>query len=624
MTREGAFQVAKERLQGLAGDPQRASELADQINPADPLRRTPAQQTGDPNLLGLERQAAAENPLLRERLAERASATRAAAADEISVAGDVQDARAFFNRRLREFKSGMSARVDRALQMAGESVEGVGPRASETTNSIDMTARIRSALDEQLVQEADLWNRVPKETLVGTSKVKEQAEAILKDLSRAGADDFPSIARRLLADEGGFSDQETVREMHGLYSKLREIARAARAGNNQERNKARIADELAEAILSDLGAVSGDTPAGQAINNARAFSRALSETFDQGAVGRILKRTIDGDETMTPEASLARTVGRGGAQAVADAAKIEAAAPDAREPVTDYLRGRFADAVISADGTYSPKRAAEWLRSNRELLSRYPDMRAEFSRALSNRSAAESLASRADARIKLAEAESAISGFSRGPTEKAVLSILAADDPAATARAIAASARKDRSGQALAGVKAAFSQHLIGKAGTDEGLSGDRLVALLRDPKILSAMRQVYDSAELARLQRIASDLAKIDAPGAEVGETINSLPNGIVDYVIRVAAAKVGGQMGGGTMGGSLQTANIAVSRARNMLRNLTNDRARQLLMDAIEDPALFKALLANPLRLNTDQSIRSKLAPYLAAGAAVAASDE
>ena len=56
--------------------------------------------------------------------------------------------------------------------------------------------------------------------------------------------------------------------------------------------------------------------------------------------------------------------------------------------------------------------------------------------------------------------------------------------------------------------------------------------------------------------------------------------------------------------MGGSIQTANIFTERARKALRNLTNDRARQLLLDAVEDPELFKELLRTPasIRLSVD----------------------
>jgi hypothetical protein len=624
MTREGAASVAGERLQSLSGGADRAEQIARGISDRDPLGRTPAQQTGDPNLLGLERAAANENPVLRERLAARQAGTRRAAQQEIAgMGGDVTDAKTFFEGRLRDFKTSMKARVDQALQMADETVQGVGPRASETTNSLQMTDRVRAALDENLAEEATLWRNVPIDALVPTDQTRTTAKALMEELPRAQMADYPAIARQLLLDEGGLSADETVRELHGLYSELRRVSRSAMAGNDQNKNRARIANDIAESILKDLGAIGGETPAGRAINEARMFSRALHETFDQGAVGRILKRTIDGDTTMTPETALSRTVGRGGAAAVADARDIQTASPQAADEVTDYVRGRFLDSIMTPSGEFSPRSAAMWMRQNRELMNQYPELGREFTRALSSRSAAEALAERSASRVKLAEANSPVARFTLGQDQKAVLSILGADDPVSAARSVAAAARKDTSGQALAGVKAAFSDHLIGKAGTDEGLSGERLTNLLKDGKILQAMRQVYDSGELARIQRIASDLAKVDGQARDVGEFLNSPANSIVEYVVRVTAARLGGQAGGGTMGGSLQTANIAAKRATDMLRNLTNDRARQLLLDAIEDPELFRALLTSTRNVNRPE-IRSRLAPYLIGATAATASGE
>lgn len=76
--------------------------------------------------------------------------------------------------------------------------------------------------------------------------------------------------------------------------------------------------------------------------------------------------------------------------------------------------------------------------------------------------------------------------------------------------------------------------------------------------------------------------------------------------------------------MGGSIQTANIASERARNMLRNLRNDRARQLLMDAIEDPDLFKTLLRTPESIRLSKPHQNRLAPYLIAAIAAGVGPE
>lgn len=625
MTAAGAREVAKTRLRNLAGGEDRAAELGGMIDPQDALKRTPAQQTGDENMLGLEAAGAAESPVMRERLAARRAETgQAAVAGVQAGSGRIADTRAYFTARLTEVKDGMKSRLDRVMQMATEAVDAVGPRASETGNATALVGKIKTELDAALAREADLWNAVPRDARIATTKTQSAVDRIVKETPWAQRRDIPADLQAAFGPNGALGDATTVAELHGLYSEMRRVARSAMAGTDQNKNRARIANDIAEAILSDLGAIGGESPAGRAINEARVFSRALHETFDQGAVGRILRRTIDGDEAVTPEAALARTVGRGGSQGVADAAKIEAAAPDAAGEITDYLRGRFMDAVITPDGTFSPKRAAAFMRENRETLARYPGLVAEFRRALGSRNAAEAFAARTDARIKAAETGSTPARFNAGQEKDAIFAIIGADNPALAARSAVATARKDQSGKAVAGLKAAFSDYLIGKAGTEGGLSAAKLAGLLADRQFVAAARQVYSGEEWANIQKIASALTRMETKPASVGGVINEGGNALIDYIVRMQAARIGGQMGGGSMGGSLQTANIFTARARDMLGRLTNDKARQLLMDAIEDPALMRALLMEPKAIYASKPAQSKLAPYFVGGVSGAAAGQ
>lgn len=618
MTEQGAFQVSRERMIELAGGEERAAEIGRRINPQDELRRTPAQQTGDPNLIGLERAAADESPAIRDRLAERATDTRQTAQGAIAeMGGDVRDARAFFDARLREFSTAMDERIDRVIAGADARIGAAGPRNTEIGNSEAMVTRLKQELQSQKLIEDQKWAAVPETVVVTPGNARETARAFVQSLGRSRADDMPDIARRLLVDDGGYGDEVSASELHGLYSKLRETARNARAGTNTRPNLARVADEIADAILRDLDSIeSTSTELGATLNEARAFSAALHDKFDKGAVGRILQRTVDGDEAIAPEAALARTVGRGGAQAVADDRQIQKATPRAAGEVADYLRGRFADSIVSPTGEFNRAGAAAWLRQNRELLTRYPGLREEFTGALRSREAADTFAARAAVREKAA-AQGAVAEFNRGQDQKAVLSILGADNPAQAARSVAATARKDTTGKAFAGVKGAFTDFLIGKADTADGLSGRQLQALLRDSNTQAAMRQIFPGDEFTRIKRIADELATLDIPAADVGGVIDSPGNRLLQYVVRVAAARQGGEMGGGSLGGSMQTANIATERAQAILRNLTNARAREMLMAAVEDPALFRALLVEPKGYQLPPAAARSLAPYLVAGA-------
>lgn len=613
MTATGARAVARNRLDQLTGGRLRSTELSERINPNDPLGRSPAEQTGDPNLLGLQRAVERENPLARVEGEQRTAETQRRAGAEIaSMGGNVQDARRFFDRQLRAYRTNMRDRVDTEMRMATERVEGTGPRTSESAASTRMVERVKSALNEQLQEEAALWRAVPNEAMVGTNTSRGAAETLMAELPRAQQSDFPNVAR-LLMDEDGLGPETTVSEMHGLYSELRRVSRSAMAGTDQNKNRARIANDLADAILQDLGAIGGETPAGQAINNARAFSRALHETFDQGAVGRILQRTIDGDERMTAESALRRTVGRGGSDALADDQSIRTAARDAGEDVSEYLRGRFVDSVLDPQGNFSRATALRWMRENRELLTRYPGLNTEFRQALRSQDAADLFSARAKLAATAAE-RSPMARFNEGQPSDAIQSVLTADNPASVARRLAAQARQDRSGQAFTGLKGAFTDYLIGQSSGADGLSARELSALVNDPRMGGALRQVFSAPEMTRLQRVARELATAQGPANEVGDVLNTPVTKVIEMVARYLAVQAtAGQ--GNSAGASLQIANMASGRAKDFVSRLTNDRARQLVVDAVRDPDLMRALLSE---FPDSPQVRTRLAPYLVGAAA------
>ncbi len=623
MTGPGARQQAREQLLREVGSEARATELGGRIERETELGLTPAQQTGDPNLLSLERAAASEQPEIREALTVQDARARATAEGSIDgMSGDVSDARSFFKTRLSDFKTRLQEKSDIALQMGDESVAGVGPRSSESAASSNVTAKLKLALDDAKVEEDALWRQVPQDETFEASGTLDTFDDILQSTARAQQSDIPQIAKQILGEGSALRDtgRDNVMELHGLYSELRRVARSAMAGNDKNANKARIANKLAESILTDLGAVAGDNPTGQAINEARAYSAALHETFDQGTVGRILNRTIDGDETIPSESALRRTVGRGGSDALVDNANIAKASPGAKEDVADYIRGRFSDSIVGPDGKFSPKTGAAWLRKNREILNQYPELRSEMYRAMGNRQKAEAFSARAKVRSDLAD-KSAIEGFNRGQEQKALSSILTADSPVKAARSVVATARKDASGKALAGVKAAFTDYLIGSATKGSAINGKDVVSLLSDGQTAAAMRVVFTPAELARFKRIGSELAKLDAASAATpkGPVMDAAPMMLIDTVARIAGAKAGAKVaGGGGAGVSLQAAQLGSRRARDLLGRMTNDKARRILYDAVQDPELMRALLLQPKGAELPAWAVSKITPYLTGAAA------
>lgn len=617
-TETGAREVARQRVQELAGGPDRAAALANEIANGSEIGLTAAQQTDDPNMLAIEQTAARQDPNLRNRLSARVDQSRASAEARMPGAdGDVRAAQSFFEARRTEALQSIQARVDRATRGALRP----SARNSEMENSETVARQLREAEMAADAEEASLWAAVPKGAQVGTENMRRVASELIQATPRAQRADIPRTVTELLAPgtNDGFGAFETVAEVHGLYSELRRTARSAMAGNDQNRNMARIANAVADAALDDLGAGSGVSEIGRAIDAARAYSAAKHQTFDQGNVGRLLKRTLDGDDRINPSLTLESTVGRGGSKGALAYDEITRAADTnpVQNAAEDFLLAAFDRASFKPDGGHNPNGALRFLRDNAELLERMPYLRETFVESLRTQQLAGSLAARVS-RVSVGANNprlSAGAAFEQAAPERAVDQVFAAQRPSAEAAKLARTGRKDPSGQAMAGLKAAFSGHVIRNATGAQGLSGQRMQRLLKSPETRMALTSVLSGPEMRRMDVIASELAKLDRAQVatpSIGGLSNRSPNRVIEFVARVAAARHGAEIGGGA-GGSLQTAQMASSRVKGILGRLQNDKAEQMLIDAVEDPELFRALLMDPGTISVRSEQYNRLAPYL-----------
>lgn len=604
-TQAGARVTAANRARQVVGEETRY-RVADAINPQDPYGRTAADQTGDPGLLALQQERANVDPDFRERLEARRQGVQQSILEEVrSLGGDPTDAKAFFRRRFVQFERAMRDRIAAVEAEAAQAADLGGP--DKSVSSLQVSEKLNEALTAARDEERALWGAVPKSETMPTESIKARAQSLIDSNSKFQSGDVPEVIQQLLSNQVG--DTETVGEMHGLYSELRRISRVARAGDTQNRNMARIADGVADAILAAF-----DELPGSEIAEARAFTRAMNQTFYTGASGRILNQTNQSVSRIAPEAALDATVGRGRAQGGVDARNIANAAPEAAQGVQDYLRKGFSDALVNASGDVSAKSARTWMRQNSEALKEYPELRAEMLEASRKQDEAKAYAARIEERIKVVEGGPSVK-FSTEEPDLAADLILGAKNPQRTARQIMRDARRDETGAAIEGVKGAISLRLEAKY--------EKLPDLLRDPKIKAALSQVYNGREMERLTKISEVIENMGATPSSIGAILNEPNNVLMDTIVRVGAAKASSVLGSDNAGVGLQQAQIASSRAKDLLSRMTNKKAREILFKAIEDPELMRVLLTEETQ-NLSQSAIAKLTPYLVGGAAGVEEDE
>lgn len=608
MTRQGAEEVAAQRLRQLVGGEGRASELGKKISVDDELLRTPAQQTGDPNLMGLEKQAAIEDPNIRVGLEKQRKASSEAAKTALRdvAPGKREATEDFFKSVIETQKDNMAREVDSAMTAAKSQSERVATGPGRSQSSQNVVARLKAALADQQEVDRMNWAEVPKDTLVDTLGAKNVAEYWRAELTDVNADKIPGKVKQFLLDDG-FADQVTAREMHELYSDLRQTARNALAGTSRQPKLANVANKVADAILDELEGVPN-------VKEALDFTRTMHETFDQGAVGRILRRTVNTDEQINPASALKKTVGVGAEDADAAATQIRAAADDTAADIENYLSQRARDAILKPDGTFDRSGGARWLRDNRELVSQFPALRAKIAGALKSQNAAVSFADDVAAQSKALD-NSDLARFYSGENAKPVSQIISSRRPEARAAELARAASGDASGEAMAGLKASVLDELI-----EDGLSGNTLAAKMSDKRVSAAIRKILNPQETKRLTQIRDAMLDMDADAANVGEVMNTAPNKMLEYIVRIAAVKAGTPTQGGA-GVSLQIANMKSSAAKRLLTRLSNEKARELLLDAVQDPHLFRELLLRPEAVKLNARTTKTFAPYLVGAGAAAA---
>jgi hypothetical protein len=621
-TRAGAMERARDRVRDLAEDPAAARQtLIDEPILRDPdtgeAMMSPAQRTGDRRLMALEQAVRDTDPPLDLAMRQNETQVDEALREMLRAPAEgrnIQDATAFISDRFQRLQTNLDAQIANAGARAQKKVEALAPGRTASEASIVVRQELDNALRVARQEERKLWQAIPQNEVVPTQAARNAYARIRADTSRAQLDDIPEKARRFLdpdSSNSAFGQTETIKEVHGLYSAMREQSRAARAAG--ERNTARIADEIADALLEDLGSLSARnadqaTPTGRMITEAREYSRMLNERFHRGSVGRILGHAREGGASMPAELTLEGTLGRGGVRGAVSADELRLAvggSADAESAAQDYLARKFSEHAVR-NGTFSQARAQDFLTKNAEMLDRFPALKARMMDA----EQAQALASRTSDRLggraqSLRDPSRSIAaGFLNAPVDQEIQTILRARDPRAAATQLRRQASKDPSGDAVRGLKGGFLDHLMQRAKgggfTEDGaeyLSGRAILKALDDPKIAAASRGMLEPQEVGRLRMIAQELAKAETARGRlpsIGPVMDASPNKLIAYFARVFAARSGAQLGQGTSGASLQTAGMASNRMKRLLESLTNDRAEALIREAITDPELFRTLLA------------------------------
>ena len=507
-----------------------------------------------------------------------------------------QKARADMNDWLDSVVVSASKRTENALQNLSPSSN------AETANRI-ASRELNNALDVAKTQENALYSQIPTDAIVPTKSARREMRAILRETSEAQMEDIPRIARESLLEEGGANNgiQSSIKEMRGLQSKLRGIARNASSGENANFNTARIANRIANSISTDIANTEGGEEVAELVSLAVNYSANLNTKFRQGTVGRLLQNTSQGGSRVPEGLTLERSLGATGAnarEAFDDIIKVTNT-PEVNVAMEDFIKNNFFSSAVR-DGAINRTSANTFLRNNREVLGRFPKIQQDIELAIESLDLQDlKMARRGRLSVDKPSQSRATLFIQNGP-EAAFKKVLSGRNSPVEMQNLVNMARRDGTGEAIEGLRSSFSDYIQNNVLSGDFVSGKKLEKFISDPKTKATMEKLYSKPEMDRWRIIARTAQRLDVQRAATSSSegvLGDKPAKIASVIARLLGAKSGTAIAGRTGIGGIQAQSIMSGAYQDALAKRLNP-AEELIKAAIQDEELFKeVLMAKPL---------------------------
>jgi hypothetical protein len=209
--------------------------------------------------------------------------------------------------------------------------------------------------------------------------------------------------------------------------------------------------------------------------------------------------------------------------------------------------------------------------------------------------------------------------FIQHPPEQVIQQIAKVRRPGDAMKEVVKLAQRDTTGDALKGIKTTFTDYLLQQASTRtmtaEGeaiVSGFALRRLLESGPTRQMADALFSPEERRFLQVISNTAEKVEkavAARPRPEGIIADRPAMLTNVIAGVTGAQIGRKVAEATGGGTVQTPGIMAGIFRRMTANRIQDPARRLLIDAVQDEDLFKALIAKTTDPKQREAARRKL---------------
>jgi len=626
-----AMPRAQDRIRRAAGSSPLdvISSMEEELLPGARQLMTPAQLSGQPGLLSLERSIIETTDETKQRSLEQLESLNDLIINSLTRGPSTAAAQAVEGAQ-RDYYTLLNERLRLAGVKTEEAIARLVPGApAEQANRI-ARREIEEASEAAVKQERELFNLIDGSVPVPTANTQQAYRNLVIEMGSAGRDEIPALARSLFGDNGRLVTSDgvpvattTVQEMRTAQSLFRSKAREARVGANPNFTQARMYDNMANAITEDISNISGDQAA--VVADAVNYSRQRNEVFRRGEVGKILRGAADSGDVVPESLTLQKTLGLGGpAGAQAYDEILEAAAFAANNAnyrnfenvavvLEDFVKNEFMRSTIR-NGSVDPSLVESFVRNNEELLNRMPLLAQDIQAAAQAQTAVEAAEALRKTGIQTFSDPMTSKAFTlvqKGPVQ-AFNDVFNSTNPAIEMQKLVDIVGADATGEGLQGLKSGFFEYILSNASNSRGeVSGEALLTMLKNDSFKTAMEKLLKPAELANLGIIARTAQRVEAArgatSSKEGVTGDKL-GVFAEKALQIAGAAGGRRLSAIIGGAPLQTpafvSQLFVSLGNAGMLN----PARDLIIAAMSDEKLFREVLLNNLLLGKPVTRRGK----------------
>jgi hypothetical protein len=583
------------------------------------------------------------------------------------------------------------ANISRVLNNDPENVELAGRKVHAIVEEglrdvIKESNRLWEAVDKNVVAEAsnieNVWRQhqvefaeemknpkeggypgIIKQFVRDTFNVKDAAKEVAEEgsvlqaaIAKGDKVAYDTELARIKAEEAAPEPEKiTLGSLHRFKKQMNNKARSLNAQQNYA--EANYYEDMASAAQNDLDAIAlGDDVSEEtvaAFNQARAFTRALHDSFTRSFGGQVLRKASSGELRIDPDllyqklnagsssvtakrmqqlrkalSLTAREEGLSGEQI----ARIDTL----EEAENTILRELVRPLVDATTGRLNVRSFNTWKEKNRRLLKQFPDLNKDFESVEMTEALLTDLATKqnlnSEALKKGAVFKQFIGGNNINPLRR-LDSVLAegrgaGDDPIRGLKQLAKMSRDPKVIKSLtkrfgedAGelLRKGFRDTILERGfvysgGTGEGLLNfnayhDWLYKPMEGSQI-SRMKVLRDSGVVdegfaGRYQHLLNQARKIQnaqIKGVDITELLADAPQAMVDLVERLAGSAFGSAAGQKVpgRGQGLIEATAGIRVVKNLFSKVPATQLRKIMREAASDPKIMANLLKMGLKAN------------------------